>query len=85
MIQALKSWPFFLSKYKHECWEIETCMITYVFILARFRSVYVEIYDFSVNVIAFFERSNKRPDILKSSASHKLGGRIFEESIVDLT
>lgn len=84
VIQRLESCPFVWSEDEYKGWEVETSMVTHIFVLTGFRGVNVEIDDFVINIRSFFESANEWPNILKSSTSHQLRSWIFEESIVNL-
>jgi hypothetical protein len=85
MIQTLKPWPLLLPKDKHKSRKVKAGMVAYVFVLAGFGSIYIEIDYLRINIISLLKRSNERANVLKGGASNEFGGGVFEESVVDVT
>lgn len=84
VVEGLEPSPFIRTEDIHECWEIEACVVAYIFILTGFSGIHVEIYDLWVNIAAFVECADEGSDVLESSASDQFWGWIFQESIIYL-
>ena len=84
VVQRLESWPLIRTEDIDKSWDVVGSMVAYILIATALSRRHVEINNFCVDVLSKFECCNKRTNILESSTTHKLGGRVLQESIVNL-
>lgn len=71
VIQRLKPWPFVRAEDVDECWEIETGVVADLFVLRSFGCIYVEIYNFGIDLRSFFESADEWANVLESGTSYQ--------------
>lgn len=87
LVEGLESWPLFSAEDKDESWEIERGVEANILVVAGLTRINIEIDDLLVDlrdVFALFKSGNKWTNILKGGTSHKFGGFILQEPVVDV-